>query len=668
MDKKAWIAVSLSVLGLVLWNFYVASHPPPRPPTPAATTPPPVVEPVRREAVGDEKAPSSAAAPPTVPVEERFETLHLPGMDVRFTNLGGGIADVTLLGRQHYVAETGEPIKLNANGHIPIGALSDAARPGGERTREPYDMRRESDGVMLFERTTPEGLRVTKRFIVRPAPDGKGIPTLDLDVTVANPGPGTARGGDYFLHAGSTAPIHRGDAPDFTEFAWWRDGKIHEHTARAFDPSSKFFIFPGQPGRTVIEEPVDRIGWFGVKNQFYTTIVTPAAPEGKEAVARALWVRRFELPPIASEAAAASGANNGDGAKVFGLDAAASLPGYDLPPNGSRTDRFQIYAGPTYYSRLADLGRDQDEILKYGWSKPVSVFLLNTMNWLQSRTGSYAVAILLMTLLIKAVTFYPQWRAMESGRRMAALAPIMNQVREKYKDDPAKAQTETLKLYKEYGVNPLGGCLPALIQMPIFFGFFRMLGTAAELRNSSFFWAHDLTQPDTVARVFGYSLNILPLLYAGTMFWQLSLTPKPADPQAAQQQKVMMFIPLIFVFFFYNFAAALSLYYTAQNILQIIQLYLTRHRPLPVLQRVDPTKRPPGRRGGGFSNLLTQLQEANAKANAAKADANANANGANGRGAGGGKTASRPAPTTAATSRNGGGGGGTGGGGRRPRS
>lgn len=629
MDKKAWIAVSLSVVLLVLWNFYVAAHPPPRRPAAVAApagTPVPVLQPVRRELVGDAKAPDTST--PTVSVEERFETLNLPGMAVRFTNLGGGIADVTLLGKQHQVTKGGEPIRINANGHIPIGALSDPAQPG-ERAREPYEMRRDGDNAVTFERNTPDGLRISKRFSVQPDPKGRDFPALNLDLTVSNPGTNPAHAGDYLLHAGSTAPIHRADAADFTEFLWSHDGKLGEHTARAFDASSKFFIFPGDPARAAIEEPVDRIGWVAVKNQFYTTVVTPLTADNKETAARSLWVRRFNLP---SETPGTPTA--------YGLDAAAGLPGFDLPPNGTRTERFSIYSGPTLHSRLAALGRDQDEILKYGWFKPVCVFLLGTMNWLHRHVGSYAAAILLMTLLIKAVTFYPQWKAMESGRRMAALGPKMAEARARYPDDPAKAQTETLKLYKEYGVNPFGGCLPALIQMPIFFGFFRMLTNAAELRNASFLWANDLTQPDTIARFLGYPVNILPLLYAGTMFWQLSLTPKPADPQAAQQQKTMMFIPFVFVFFFYNFAAALSLYYTAQNILSIIQLYATRHRPLPVLQRVDPTKlaAKAKRGGGGFGRFLEQMQAANAANTANKRGANGEGTppgGSNGRNGGG---------------------------------
>ncbi|MEI6398980.1 MAG: membrane protein insertase YidC, partial [Pseudomonadota bacterium] len=147
---------------------------------------------------------------------------------------------------------------------------------------------------------------------------------------------------------------------------------------------------------------------------------------------------------------------------------------------------------------------------------------------------------------------------------------------------------ETMKLYKEYGVNPVSGCLPMFIQIPIFMGFYSMLGTAIELRNSQFLWAHDLSQPDTLFHFGTFPVNILPLCMAGTMLWQMSLTPKTGDQT---QQRMMMFMPLVMVAFCYNFASALALYCTVQNILSIVQLYLTRNSTAPVLKRIVPVKK-----------------------------------------------------------------------------
>ena len=170
---------------------------------------------------------------------------------------------------------------------------------------------------------------------------------------------------------------------------------------------------------------------------------------------------------------------------------------------------------------------------------------------------------------------------------MQALQPKMTEMREKYKDDPQAMNVEVMKLYKQHGVNPFGGCLPMLVQIPIFFGFYNMLGTAVELRNSKFLWVDDLSQPDTIFHVAGFPINVLPLLMAGTMLWSMALQPKSGDQM---QQRVMMFVPLIFISFCYNFASALALYWTVQNIFSIVQLYVTRNKTALVTEIVPAQK------------------------------------------------------------------------------
>ena len=146
------------------------------------------------------------------------------------------------------------------------------------------------------------------------------------------------------------------------------------------------------------------------------------------------------------------------------------------------------------------------------------------MNIFHGWFGSYALAIILLTVLVKAVLFPLQNKANKSMKRMQVLSPQMTALREKYKDDPARMNAETMKLYRANGMSPLaplGGCWPMLIQMPIFFGFLYMLGVATELRNSGFLWVRDLSQPDTVGHILGFSINVLPLLMIGTQFWQM---------------------------------------------------------------------------------------------------------------------------------------------------
>jgi YidC/Oxa1 family membrane protein insertase len=277
------------------------------------------------------------------------------------------------------------------------------------------------------------------------------------------------------------------------------------------------------------------------------------------------------------------------------VDAALEMPGLQLAPGQSATQAFQIYAGPKYYSRLDHLGHQEQELMDFGKFKIVSITLLFLMNTFKGWLGNYGLAIIVLTLLVKTILFPLQNKANKSMKRMAILGPKMAELKEKYKDDQTRQSAETMKLYKEYGINPLGGCLPMVVQMPIFFGFLYMLYTAAELRNASFLWVHDLSQPDTVAHLLGFSINILPILMIGSQFWQMSLTPRTGDPS---QQKMMMFMPLVFGFFCYNFAAALALYYTMQGVLTIGQLYLTRNQPMPVLAKKSKPPNDPGARGG----------------------------------------------------------------------
>jgi YidC/Oxa1 family membrane protein insertase len=176
---------------------------------------------------------------------------------------------------------------------------------------------------------------------------------------------------------------------------------------------------------------------------------------------------------------------------------------------------------------------------------------------------------------------------------MAKLKPEMDKLKEKYPDDPNKLNTEMMGLYRKFGINPLGGCLPMFIQIPIFFGFYRMLQYAVELRGQGFLWVNDLSQPDTL-HTFNLpfalpfvgtelDINILPIIMAITSFLQIKMTPMTGDKM---QQRIIMFMPFMFFFFCYNFASALALYWTTQNIFSIGQTWLMSKVPEPELKPV----------------------------------------------------------------------------------
>jgi YidC/Oxa1 family membrane protein insertase len=214
------------------------------------------------------------------------------------------------------------------------------------------------------------------------------------------------------------------------------------------------------------------------------------------------------------------------------------------------------------------------------------------MNWLHSAMRfSYGWAIIAITIIIKAV-FWPLTQAStRSMKRLQAMQPQLNALKEKYKDDPVKMNKKTMEFMREHKVSPLGGCLPMLLQIPVFFGFFSMIQSAIELRGARFLWIPDLSQADTLFIIpalgfvpffgipgVGLPFNLLPLIMGATMLWQAHLTP-PSPGMDPSQQKIMRYMPLMFLAFLYNYSAGLTLYWTVQNLLTILQTYLTRTVP-----------------------------------------------------------------------------------------
>ena len=236
--------------------------------------------------------------------------------------------------------------------------------------------------------------------------------------------------------------------------------------------------------------------------------------------------------------------------------------------------------------------------MNYGWFELLIVPMLTVLHFWNLIFHNYGVAIILLTLMIKAITWPLQSVANHSGKRMQALAPKLKELQAKHKEHPEKLQTETFALYREYGVNPFGGCLPALVQMPVFFSLYFMLQNAVELRGQSFLWIHDLTQPDTV---FSWSLPFvvpflntshlalhpLPIMVTALTMVMMRMTPQIGDPA---QAKIAQYMPLVFLLIFYNFAAGLSLYYVINNCVSIVQINRNLRKPLPELKRVPRKK------------------------------------------------------------------------------
>jgi YidC/Oxa1 family membrane protein insertase len=508
-----------------------------------------------------ETAPTSLESVPTF--TEKIETLRNSDVELRLTNRGGGITEAVMLNQ---IAGDAKRVIVNSPRHTPVGAIiDDPAKPALPE----FTLSHQSDSSISCELTTPDGIAVRKKFSLLQSSEKKDNFLVELNVDVQNTGAEPYTKGDYFVALGSAAPIHPRDYPYYTRLVWCVNGKARDRNVSAFQGSGGVPILGiGQhPAQPFFQENFAGAEWTAVTDQFFATIIAPL-----NAKATGIWGHSFEV----------SAQQN-----MVGIEGAMRMPGFQLQPGQTYNARFQIWAGPKIYHRLAQLDHNEAEIMNFGVFKVVSQFLLNFLNTIHGVVKSYGISILMLTLVIRLVLWPLQSKANRSMRQMAVLAPKMQELREKYKDDPTRMNQEVMKLYKQYGVNPVGGCLPMAIQIPIFFGLYQMLAQAVELRNAKFLWVQDLSQPDTVAHlpVLGWPINIIPLCMAATQVWLMAMTPKTGDPT---QRRMMMFTPLIFLFFCYNFAAALALYYTAQNLFSILQFYQNKRQPMPTLEKVAP--------------------------------------------------------------------------------
>ena len=294
----------------------------------------------------------------------------------------------------------------------------------------------------------------------------------------------------------------------------------------------------------------------------------PGADDGAEARLRAVFGVR-------------SAARAGDTFMVtlwpVGTDAAA-LPAV-LGPGAEQSFDFRAYYGPKVISFLKDFEPGAARVMHLAWG-PLD-YLARLLLWvlvaLHGLIGSYGVAIILLTLMVRAL-FYPVTaKANASMRKMQQLQPKIKALREQYKDNPQLQYTKMQELQRAEGVNPLGGCLPILLQIPVFFALYATLDGAVELRQVSFLWAKDLAAADTVLTIplyfFNLPINPLVLIMTGLMVVQQHMTPMSLDPM---QKKMMLAMPIIMLLFLYDLPSGLTLYWSVSNFFSIIQMRLQR--------------------------------------------------------------------------------------------
>ncbi len=316
---------------------------------------------------------------------------------------------------------------------------------------------------------------------------------------------------------------------------------------------------PKDSGPITIGEPQD---WIAIKNRFFVTALaeTGTANAGFDAN-----VKRDAMSAVMRT-------------KSVSVDAAfAGAP---------KSRRFTVYSGPKMQSALWDLG--MKDVMEFGMWRWVCYPMVSVLNMFHAVIPNYGIAIILLTILVRIIFWPLTHKSTISMRRMSEVQPLIKELQAKYKDNPQRLQQEMFALYREKKVNPMAGCLPMLVQIPVFIALFTVLRSAVELRYASFLWISDLSEPERLFQSwfpFG-GLNILPIMMAVTMALQSALTPTTGD--RSQQRMMMVIMPVMMLVMFYNFPSALSLYWTLSQLISIGQMWWIRKRYTPAPSTPSP--------------------------------------------------------------------------------
>jgi YidC/Oxa1 family membrane protein insertase len=255
-----------------------------------------------------------------------------------------------------------------------------------------------------------------------------------------------------------------------------------------------------------------------------------------------------------------------------------------IQPGTQYIYKYQFFMGPKRIQELKTVGNDLHKVVNFGWFDIIAKPFLWLMNTFYSVIPNYGLAIIILTLLVKLVLWPLGQKSYKSMNEMKKIQPLMKEIREKHKDDKQRMNKEVMGLYRTYKVNPLGGCLPMVVQLPVFFALYRMLYEAIELRHAPFFlWIDDLSAPDRLFRFDftvpfmepPFGIPVLTIVMGASMLLQQKMSPPMGD---ATQAKMMMFMPIIFTVIFINFSSGLVLYWLVNNLLSIGQQYYTQKK------------------------------------------------------------------------------------------
>jgi YidC/Oxa1 family membrane protein insertase len=633
VDKRSFLALVLCLFIFLGWMWLSPKIWPPPPPTATpkkadptvqAPKPPATPEPVKPESVKPEpvKPPVEAASypeKPPIPLSSRY-------LDVVLTNRGAGLEGVTLqYPRERDEVKDPETLKKN---QVPVLQAFDPKIPhlairqvGGPDAIEslPWEIVEQKPDHVEFRYRLRNGVEITKLLVLNPdrhsiqmtlllanknpAPAGKTEPEdveLQLELVAVNGlDPDSLYRYEQYL-MGVASVDQKLQLKSLSELQKGED-KLAQALKMADGPDKQNEVKEIQDKYFRIT--TGRKEWFGVKNRFFTAVVWPDS-SGLDA----LDYYEFRLSSPAVMAAKTMGGRPN-------ITATARTKTLRIGP-APKVMQFTVQTAPLEEKALQDIP-GLDALSKYIGGcflafiiQPASIVILAILKFLGSTVlHNMGFGIIVTTLMIRLCLFPLSLKSQRNALAMQQLAPKIQALKERYKDDQQKYGVEQMRLFKENKVNPVAGCLPVFIQMPIFIGMYSVFEMAIDLRHAGFLgWIHDLSQPD---RLFGpwkpveipllittlsiEAFNVLPILMTITWFLQAYFTPRSPDPQMAQQQKMMMWMPIIFGLTCYGLASGLSLYFLANSLLSMGEQKIIKKYILKIDKDGKPLAQAPGR-------------------------------------------------------------------------
>ena len=432
---------------------------------------------------------------------------------------GGGLKSLKLLDYREAMDESSpsvQRIRLKDNDYLPLSVsfIGDGTNISDDKV---FSVKEKGSDSVEYKSTTSDGLTIIKRYLMYPDEY-----RMDIDIIVRNDGRKDIDGSLGI----SLYERFEGELKDRLDIRR-QASKIGDDLERTdFEDFKENGV--GKKGD---------VKWVAIENKYFINAIVP-----KEDHQLKVTNRLIETGVVAST---------------------LEKEGISLTPGSQDLLSLSFYSGPKDIYHLKKMGRGLEEAIDLGWFHAIAEPLLRFLKFIYSFTGNYGYAIILVTLIIKLVFFPLANKSYKSMKAMQKLQPHMTELREKYKDDKERMSREVMELYKKHRVNPLSGCLPMVVQIPVFIALYNVLMNAIELRHAPFhLWIVDMSAKDPY--------YVTPLVMGATMFLQQKMSPSAPDPT---QQKVMMMMPVIFTFMFINLPSGLVLYWVVNNVLSIGQQY-----------------------------------------------------------------------------------------------